>query len=176
MRWDRIARLGKLMYEDNLKNTFTVSDSMHVNAPIERCFLLSTNIELVQETLGLKPLFGKTSGLAGPDDVVLWAGWKFGLPQMHESKITEYDRPVYFQDTMMRGRFRFYQHEHHFAEIDRHTLLQDKIRFALPLWFVGAAVSQHVIVPHVVKLLRKRFFLLKRLAEGDGWKKYIPEK
>lgn len=158
-----------------MKSTFTISDSMHVNAPIERCFLLSTSIELVQETLGMKPLSGKMSGLVEPDDLVLWAGWKFGLPQMHESKITAYERPVFFEDTMTRGRFRLFQHEHHFAEIGGHTLLQDKVRFALPLGFVGAAVAEHVMVPHIAKLLRKRFFLLKRLAEGDGWKKYLSE-
>ena len=42
---------------------FTISDSVHINAPIERCFLLSTNIELVGRTLGMKPIEGKTSGL-----------------------------------------------------------------------------------------------------------------
>jgi ligand-binding SRPBCC domain-containing protein len=157
-----------------LKSIFTVSDSMHVNAPIERCFLLSTSIELVAETLRMKPLSGRRNGLIEPGDEVLWAGWKFGLPQMHESRITGYGRPDYFQDTMARGRFRFFQHDHHFAEIGGHTLLQDKVRFSLPLGFVGAVVAQHVMVPYIATLLRKRFFLLKRLAEGDGWKKYLP--
>jgi len=154
---------------------FTISDSIYINAPIDRCFLLSTNVELVGRTLGMKPLEGKTSGLLVADDRLLWAGWKFGMPQMHESKITAYERPVYFQDTMVRGRFRFYQHEHHFAEIGGHTLLQDKVRFSLPLGFLGAGVAEYVMVPHIAKLLRKRFFLLKRLAEGDGWKKYLLE-
>ncbi len=148
---------------------------MHVNAPIERCFLLSTNIELVEETLRMKPLSGRLNGLIEHGDEVLWAGWKFGLPQMHESRITAYDRPSYFQDTMTRGRFRFFQHEHHFAEISSHTLLQDKVRFSLPLGFVGVLVAKYVMVPYIASLIHKRFFLLKRLAEGDGWKRYLPE-
>ncbi len=158
-----------------MKSIFTISDSMHVNAPIERCFLLSTNIELVAKTLGLKPLSGRTTGLVQPDDTVLWAGWKFGMPQRHESGITAYDRPVYFQDSMLRGRFRFYQHDHHFVEIDGHTLLQDKVRFSLPLGIAGALVAKHVMVSHIARLIRRRLFLLKRLAEGNDWKKYIPE-
>ena len=149
---------------------------MHVNAPIERCFLLSTNIELVQETLGLKPLFGKTSGLAGPDDVVLWAGWKFGLPQMHESIITKYERPTFFQDTMERGRFKRFQHDHYFYVMNERTVLNEKIRFTMPLGFVGKIFARLVIVPYLSKRLRRRLSLLKRVAENNKeWPKYLPK-
>jgi ligand-binding SRPBCC domain-containing protein len=158
-----------------LKNTFTVSDTMHVNAPIERCFLLSTNVELVAETLKMKAVDGRRRGLVERDDQILWAGWKFGLPQMHESKITAYERPEYFQDTMVHGRFHFYQHDHTFTEIGGHTLLQDKVRFSLPLGPVGALVAEYVMVPYMARMIHKRFVLLKRLVEGDGWKKYLPE-
>ena len=47
---------------------FTISDSIFINAPIERCFLLSTNIELVGRTLGMKPIEGKLSGMVVADD------------------------------------------------------------------------------------------------------------
>ena len=62
----------------------------------------------------MRPIEGKTSGLVVEDDRLLWAGWKFGLPQMHESIITKYERPTFFQDTMERGRFKRFQHDHHF--------------------------------------------------------------
>ncbi len=67
---------------------FTIGDSIFIKAPIERCFLLSTNVELVGRTYGMKPIEGKTSGMVEADDKLLWAGWKFGFPQMHESVIT----------------------------------------------------------------------------------------
>ena len=79
---------------------FTISDSIFINAPIERCFLLSTNIELVGRTLGMKPIEGKPADWLWPTTELVWAGWKFGLPQMHESYITRYERPSFFQDTM----------------------------------------------------------------------------
>jgi hypothetical protein len=148
---------------------------MHIQAPIDRCFLLSTNIELVAETLEMKPIDGKKSGLIELGDKVLWAGWKFLLPHMHESEITEYERPDFFQDTMTRGRFRFFQHDHTFDEIGGHTLLHEKVRFALPLGFLGTLISQYVLVPYISTLMRKRLFLVKRLAESNGWKKYIPQ-
>ncbi len=154
---------------------FTVCDSIHVQAPIERCFLLSTCIELVGQTLEMQPVAGKTGGMIVEGDRLEWRGRKFGLPQMHESLITKYVRPEFFQDTMARGRFERFQHDHYFAEIDGHTLLNDKLRFSLPLGWLGRQVAHYVMVPYISRLLRKRFLLLKRVAESDEWRRYLPD-
>jgi ligand-binding SRPBCC domain-containing protein len=155
---------------------FTISDSIFINAPIERCFLLSTNIELVGRTLRMKPIEGKTSGMIVGDDRLLWAGWKFGFPQMHESLITQYDRPNFFQDTMGRGRFKRFQHDHYFYEMDERTVLNNKIRFTMPLGFAGRLVGQFVLVPYLSRRLRRRLALLKKIAESrKEWQKYLPE-
>lgn len=154
---------------------YTVSDTIHINAPIERCFLLSTSIELVAETLEMRPMDGKTEGLIVEGDRILWHGWKFGVPQFHETLITRYEAPTFFQDTMGRGRFRKFQHDHSLAEIDGHTLLHDKVRFALPLGFLGQMVARQVMVPYIAGLVQRRFQLLKRLAESEEWRYYLPD-
>jgi ligand-binding SRPBCC domain-containing protein len=155
---------------------FTISDSVYINAPIDRCFLLSTNIELVGKTLGMKPIDGKTSGMIQPEDRLLWAGWKFGFPQMHETLITRYDRPAFFQDTMGRGRFKRFQHDHYFYEMDERTVLNDKIRFTMPLGFLGRLVGKFVLVPYISRTLRRRLVLLKWVAEHrTEWEKYLTE-
>jgi ligand-binding SRPBCC domain-containing protein len=154
---------------------FRLKESMHVNAPLDRCFLLATSIELVQRTIQLTPVEGKTSGLIVDGDRLLWRGWKFGIPAMHETLITRYSRPDFFQDTMGRGYFHKFQHDHHFSVVDGHTLMRDIVRFSLPLGAAGKLVARRIVVPHVLDLLRKRFELLKRLAEGDEWRQYLPE-
>ena len=45
---------------------FRLKHSIHVNAPIERCFLLSTSIALVEQTLKMHPVKGKTTGADRP--------------------------------------------------------------------------------------------------------------
>jgi ligand-binding SRPBCC domain-containing protein len=154
---------------------FTISDSIHINAPIERCFRLSTDIALTGRTLGMRLIEGKTDGMIAEGDRLIWAGWKFGLPQMHESLITRYERPVFFQDTMGRGRFSRFQHDHQLTEIDGHTLLNDKLRFSLPLGLPGRLVAEHILVPYLCRLLRRRMLLLKQLAESEEWRRYLPE-
>ncbi len=152
---------------------FRVKDSIHVNAPADRCFLLSTNIALVQKTIGMKPVEGKISGLVIGGDRLVWRGWKFGMPAMHETLITGYDRPNFFQDTMGRGRFASFQHDHHFEVVGGCTLLRDVVRFSLPLGVAGHAVGKYIVVPHVLQLLQRRLLLLKQLAEGQDWQQYV---
>jgi ligand-binding SRPBCC domain-containing protein len=172
-----ICWFGDLMCDRRIEviALFTVSDTIHIHAPIERCFLLSTHIELVGRTLGMRPVAGKSEGMVVGGDSLVWGGWKFGLPQVHESLITRYERPVFFQDTMRRGRFKRFQHDHHFVEIDGHTLLTDKLRFSMPLGWPGKKVGQYVVVPLMCRLLRKRLELVKRVAETEEWRRYLPE-
>lgn len=156
---------------------FVVSDRIHVNAPIERCFLLSTSLELVRQSLKMRLVPGESSragGLVEGGDRLMWKGWALGLPQRHESLISKYERPGFFQDTMQRGRFKRFQHDHTFTEIGGRTLLNDKIRFSLPLGGVTRPLGRFVVTPYVAKLLRHRLELLKRVAESEEWKEYLP--
>ncbi len=156
---------------------FVVRDEVLVRAPIERCFLLSTSIELVQRTLGLRPMrreSRKVSGLIATGDQLVWRGWTFGLPQMHETLITAYEPPRFFQDTMGRGRFARFQHDHRFAVVDGGTRMADEVRFEMPLGWAGALVGRWLLVPHIRRLVRRRFALLKETAEGDAWRRYLP--
>ncbi len=162
---------------------FVVRDSALLEAPIGRCFLLSTSIDLVQRTLGMRPSAKeskKAAGMIEAGDQLVWRGWKFGLPAMHETLITAYDRPNHFQDTMGRGRFARFQHDHWFeagpgAAGNEATELRDEVRFALPLGWAGAMVGRWIMAPYVRALVRRRFALLKQVAEGEEWRRYLPE-
>jgi ligand-binding SRPBCC domain-containing protein len=163
-----------------------LQESVTIDAPIERCFALSTRIELVQQTLGMRPVDGVTSGHISAGSQVLWSGWKFGLPTRHHTLITGFDPPhqpvdspareAFFQDTQLRGRFAFFQHDHHFTQRSgsETTELHDEIRFRLPFGALGGFVATHIVAPHALKLARKRFALLKRIAEsGADWQRYV---
>ena len=155
---------------------FQIEDRIVVDAPIERCFLLSTSIDLVRETLQMRPVEGKITGLVEAQDQLVWRGWKFGIPAMHETLITGYTRPTFFQDTMGRGYFKQFQHDHHFEFVDGQTTMWDQVRFTLPFGMAGEVVGKMVVVPHVQTLLRSRFSRIKQLAEGGEWRSWLPAK
>ena len=176
---------------------FIVRENTLIHAPIERLFDLSTSLAVVQQTLGMTPTGAPgtlTSGHIIANSRVVWRGWKFGLPTQHYTLITGFIPPhehltrighhdltaeAFFQDTQERGRFAFFQHDHHFAEFAEGsnrapvTELRDEVRFTLPFGPVGRLAAQLLLAPHIRRLCRKRFALLKELAEGEGWRQFV---
>lgn len=158
---------------------FVLKDSTHIAAPLERVFLLSCSLAIVERELGMHPVAGKgssrTEGLVIGGDRIRWEGWQLGFWNYHVSLISAYEPYEFFQDTMIEGRFRAFQHDHHFAEIGGQVLLKDTVRFSLPFGILGRLVGKYIMVPHIAGLMRRRFALLKRIAESEEWREYLPE-
>jgi ligand-binding SRPBCC domain-containing protein len=157
---------------------FVIRDCEHVNAPIERCFQLSTHLGLMADTVEMKPVRRagtKIEGLLNAGDRAVWYGWKFGMPHVHESKITTFDPPNIFRDKMERGRFRRFEQEYNFSVVGGHTLMVGYVRFSMPLGLAGRIVGRRLVLPHMIKLLRARLMLLKRIAENNEWQRYLPD-
>jgi ligand-binding SRPBCC domain-containing protein len=156
---------------------FLLTGSILINAPIDRCFQLSTSIAIVQKELGMTPVAGRTSGHVTAGDTVRWEGMQLGFPNYHVSLIVPhtFDPPRFFQDRMIAGRFRSFEHDHRFSQTANATLLQDALRFTMPFGPLGWIVGRLILVPHIRKLMHRRFHLLKRIAESEEWRRYITE-
>ncbi len=156
---------------------FVIKDNIHIQAPIERVFLLSTSLAIVQSELGMRPVATsgatRTAGLVLNGDRIRWEGWQLGLPQYHVSLISAYEPNRFFQDKMIAGRFKSFSHDHEFTEIGGQVLLKDTVRFAMPLGVAGRVVGKYAMIPHIRGLLARRFARLKRIAESEEWKKYL---
>jgi ligand-binding SRPBCC domain-containing protein len=164
---------------------FVIKDSTHISAPVERCFLLSTSLKIVERELGMHPAAAsyagadgvsrttRTEGLVVGGDRIRWEGWQLGLPQYHVSLISAYEPNRHFQDRMIAGRFRSFSHDHGFEQDGDGVELRDEVRFEMPMGWAGWLVGNYVMVPHIRGLLRRRFALLKRIAEGEEWREYL---
>lgn len=79
-----------------------------IKAEKEVVFDLSRSIDLHKistEQTSEEAIAGKTSGLIGLHESVTWRAKHFGIYQNLTSKITKFDRPNYFVDEMVKGRF-----------------------------------------------------------------------
>ncbi|MEG9431021.1 SRPBCC family protein [Terriglobus sp. ADX1] len=160
--------------EDN--GIFTLRMTETIPAPIDRCFRLTCSIALVQEELGMKPVHGRTSGLVQPGDTVRWEGWQLGMRHFHVSRISGYVHPTFLQDSMLGGRFRTFQHDHHLKELPNGvTELHDELHFSLPYGQAGRLVARYIMVPHILRLMRSRFHRIRRIATTEAWKNYLAE-
>jgi ligand-binding SRPBCC domain-containing protein len=154
---------------------FTLRDEIVIHAPIERCFLLSTSIEIVEQELKMRPVRGRTTGFIIESDTVRWEGWRLSLPQFHESLIELFQPPVFFRDRMIAGRFAAFEHDHAFTDrSDGTVLLRDEVRFTMPWGWPGDLIGQWIMQPDIRGLLHNRFARIKRIAESEEWQKYLP--
>lgn len=123
----------------------------------------------------MRPVAGKITGLVVGGDTVTWKGWQLGIPQYHRSLISRFEPFHMFQDTMIAGRFAVFQHDHAFEEGSRGVVtLTDELRFSMPFGFLGSLIGRLILVPHISDLMKRRFALLKRIAETDEWMEYLP--
>jgi ligand-binding SRPBCC domain-containing protein len=152
-----------------------------ISAPIERCFDLSRSVEVhlagnVHFGEAAVALGGVTSGLIGLGQRVTWRAKHLGVWQNLTSEITAMDRPVYFQDAMVEGIFKFMKHDHFFQSISPgETAMRDVFCFAAPVPLFGWFAEILVLRRYMRDLLHERNTVIKQIAESPDWRLYIPD-
>jgi ligand-binding SRPBCC domain-containing protein len=148
-----------------------------VAAPPERVFDLARSIDAHQESTegtGERAVAGVTHGLIGMGDEVTWEARHLGIKQRLTSRITSFERPARFQDTMISGAFKSMKHDHEFIAQPTGTLMVDRFECESPFGLLGRAVDRVFLAGYMRRFLVRRNAALKALAESDGWKKFIP--
>jgi len=148
----------------------TITIVTTIRASPERCFDASRDLDLHAESMGHtgeRAVAGRTSGLIELGEQVTWEGRHFGIRQRFTSAITEYDRPHHFQDSMIRGAFRSFVHDHYFESCDEGTRMTDMLEFRSPLGVLGAIVDRLVMRTYLTRLLMQRNAIVKAALERD---------
>jgi ligand-binding SRPBCC domain-containing protein len=160
----------------------TLEETTLIAAPIERCFDLARSVEVhlagnthfCEQAVALE---GAATGLLALGDTVTWRARHFFIRQRLTSRITAFDRPAYFQDTMLRGAFRSMQHDHHFRTLSGGTAeMRDVFRFAAPIPLLGRIAETLVLRHYMQSLLRERNAVIQQIAESPtlAWQQYLP--
>lgn len=154
----------------------TIELKTKINAPIERCFLLSLSVDLHQlstKQTNERAIAGVTSGLMKLNDVVTWRAKHFGVYQNLTSKITEYESPKFFVSEMVKGAFKKFHHKHIFEQRGNETVMTDKIEIKAPFGLVGELFTKFILKDYMAKFLKERNKTIKQIAEGNDWKKLL---
>ena len=148
--------------------------SLWIAAPAARVFDLARDIDAhVASTPGTeeRPVArdrGKTSGLMELGDQVTWRARHLGVTQELTSRITAFDRPRHFRDSMVRGAFARFDHDHFFDALGpASTLMRDVFDFTSPLRLLGSLVDAIFLERYMRRLLETRGRVLKELAERE---------
>ena len=148
-----------------------------VEAPIDRVFDLARSIDLHTETMTAsseRAVGGVTTGLIELGQTVTWEAVHFGFRQRLTSKIAICERPYHLRDIMVEGAFAEFTHDHHFSEIENGTLMTDVFDYRSPLGTLGSVADALFLKGYMTRLLAERNRVLKEVAEGDLWQKFLP--
>lgn len=145
-----------------------------IHAPVRRCFDLARSVDLhVRSTAatGERIVAGVERGMMGPGDQVTWSARHFGVWQELTSRITAFDPPRHFRDSMVRGAFARFDHDHLFdAVADDRTDMHDIFDFTSPLGPLGRLADALVLTRYLRRFLGERNRVLKQVAESDEWR------
>ena len=152
--------------------------TIHIAAPRDWCFDLARSVELHTRSTastGERAIAGRTSGLLALGDEVTWRARHFGVWQTLTSRITAYERPAFFRDSMVRGAFARLDHEHHFADDGRGgTVMRDLFDFAAPFGALGWVAERLILTRYLSRSLEARNREIKLVAESDAWRQFVP--
>lgn len=142
-----------------------------IAAPPERCFDLARSIDLHLErtsSTGEEAVAGRTSGLIEMGEEVTWRARHFGVWQHFTSRITGFDRPRYFRDTMVRGAFKCFEHDHFFIQLpDSRTEMRDLLVFRSPLGPFGRLADLY-LTRYLRRFRVLRNAVIRRAAESSA--------
>jgi len=150
-----------------------------IDAPVERCFLLSLSVDLhVATALSTrdKTSAGATERTIGEGDTLTFKGRHFGVRWRHTSVIEKLRPHSYYRDVMISGPFRYFEHDHHFAPMDDGTRMRDEVRFSASGGFLGHLRTRMFLRKQLKAFLMERNAMIKRLAESEDWHKYLEQR
>ena len=154
----------------------TVETSTEILAPTETVFDLARSIDLhVHSTAQTneRAVDGVTSGLIGLGQRVTWEATHFFIRQRLTVEITQYDRPNHFRDSMVKGIFKHFDHDHYFEETSSGTQMRDVFAYSSPYGMLGNIANVLLVHRHMTRLLETRNQIIKQVAESGDADRFV---
>ena len=136
----------------------------------EVAFDLSRSIDLHRKSTSQtkeKAVAGRTFGLIEFGELVTWEATHFCIRQRLTSEITKFDRPTHFRDSMVKGAFKRFDHDHFFEAQGSGTLMTDRFDYTSPLGIVGTLADVLFLKRCITRFLMRRNEHIKTVAETD---------
>lgn len=154
----------------------TIRFTTWIDAPVERCFLLSLNIDLhvaSARSTNAKAIAGVKEGLIRQGETVTFQGGRFAMRWRYTSLIDIVRPYSFFRDVMTEGPFDHFEHDHHFAAMDDGTRIRDEIRFSVRGGSLRRMATRMFVRRDLTEFVFRRNAEIKRVAESEEWRRYI---
>ncbi len=79
-----------------------------------------------------------------------------GIPLRWRTEISKVDKPNFFMDKQVKGPYALWEHTHRFIKKDNGVLMQDEVKYQLPLGFMGSIVHNFIVKEKIRKIFKFR--------------------
>ena len=123
--------------------TFEINIKQHINKPLEVVFEFFSkpeNLEMITpESLSFNMLT-PTPVKMEKGSLIDYTIRLFGIPIHWRTLISDYEPPFRFVDQQIKGPYTFWHHTHTFQAIEGGVEIIDKVKYSLPLGWLGTLV------------------------------------
>lgn len=155
-----------------------IKTQLEIDAAMELAFDLSRSIDFhaySQHGHEEVAVGGVTSGLIELDQSVTWQARHFGISQYLTARITQFDRPYHFRDSMEKGAFKRFDHDHTFEIKDGKTIMIDTFDYEAPYSIFGFVFDKLVLNRYMTKFFVDRNTMIKTALESGDWVRFLPQ-
>lgn len=157
----------------------TTHQEIVIHAPCERCFDLTRSVDFhiaSAPQIAARADGGRRDGLSDEGDFTVWSARFFGVRSSMVMQIEDYVRPGGFRDRMTTGLLRQFEHTYRFQPLDggASCAVSDELIMEAPFLFLGRLVERAYLQRRMSCLVGQRLEAIKRAAESDEWRQYLP--
>ena len=168
----RLVRDADIRFERIAAGRWVLLARQHLPLPRERVFPFfaeATNLSRITPP-------SMAFRMISPTPITMAAGTRIdyrirlaGVPMRWRTLISRWDPPHAFVDEQLRGPYAEWHHLHRFTSVgDRETLMEDEVRFRLPLGALGA-LALPVVKWQLRRIFEYRRRVIAELARTNGW-------
>lgn len=140
--------------------------SQWIPRPIEEVFQFfcdEKNLERITPPLLNFNVVGKSTAEIGKGTLINYNLKIHGLPVRWQTLIQDWDPPRLFSDTQLQGPYKKWYHVHHFCPAAGGTLMRDRVRYRLPLGYLGRTGGLWLVRQDVEKIFSYRRKVIREM-------------
>jgi len=148
--------------------TFEINMKQYINKPLDVVFEFFSkpeNLEMITpESLSFN-ILTPTPIKMEKGSLIDYTIRLFGIPIHWRTLISDYEPPFRFVDQQIKGPYTFWHHTHTFQQVDGGVEIIDKVKYSLPMGWLGTLVHSIWVRKDLEKIFEHRKTVIQNYFE-----------